>query len=290
MKHLKHITENFQKINENLSFPLFKNEKQLKEKLITNKDFANGDVSDAITDVIYDRWHLDNNMNYNAILEWTKNEYGMIPYFSMMFSLYDGQVCNGGHLQYYDNGYASSNSRGFGQTYENIDIHEDFVDTFKKLNLENVLKDGDIVYNIISSFTLDLDSDIEECDNCGGSGWINCESCNGEGHVKCNTCDGYGEDDDGNRCSECDGDGVIDCDECYGKGDARCGDCDGSGEYDTGNMIPDTSYWNDLDLQWYKINESIRNQYDDYLKTLILDGEEIKKLVEFANSSQKYNI
>lgn len=290
MKHIKHINEKFQKVNENLLFPLFKNEKQLKDKLMVEKDFASGHVSNAITDVIYEKWQSDDNMKYDNILKWTKNEYGLIPYFTMMFSVYNGQVCNGGHAQYYDNGYASSNSRGFGATYENIDLHEDFVEIFEELNLRKILPYGNKMYNIISSFTLNLEEEVEECSNCDGSGETECGECDGSGEVECSACNGTGEDENGEICEECDGSGHVDCDECYGKGYYKCDDCDGSGQYDTGHMIPDTETWSTLDSQWYEINDAVEEQYNDYLKTLTLSGDTIEDLIEIAKTSQTYNI
>lgn len=290
MKHLKHINEDFQKINENLLFKLFKNEEKLKAKLLENKSFANGEVSEAITDIIYDKWQSENGLSYNDILDWTSNEYGLIPYFTMMFRIYDGQVCNGGHMQYYENGYASVDSRGFGHSYKNVEQHDDFVYTFKNLDLKEILPDGDKMYDIIESFSLDLEPETEECGNCNGDGWSSCDECGGEGHVKCDSCNGSGEDEEGNECSECDGDGVVDCDECNGRGDIRCDECDGTGQYETGEEIPDSSYWSTLDTKWYQINENIERQYDDYLKTLSLDGEIIEDLIELSNSTHKYNV
>lgn len=290
MKHIKHVNEFFQKINENLIFPLFKNEKQLKDKLVKKRYFADGNISDAITNVIYAKWQSDNNIRYDQILDWTRNEYGLIPYFTMMFSVYDGQVCNGGHSQYFYNGYASSNSRGVAHTYNDIDKHEKFVKVFNDLNLREILPYGNKMYNIISSFTLELDNEIEECSNCGGSGEVECSECGGDGEIECSNCGGTGEDVNGETCEECGGSGQVDCDECNTRGIYKCDDCGGGGEYDTGRMVPDTNFWSKLDTQWYEINESVEEQYNNYLKTLTLDGEKIGELVEIAKSTQKYNI
>lgn len=292
MKHIKYINEDFQKINEKLLFPLFKNENKLKNELLADNDFSNGDIFEGITNVLYRKWQSENNMKYEGILNYAHTEYGMIPYFSMMFSTYDGQVCNGGHLQYFDNGYASYNSNGYGKTYENINIHENFIDTFNQLDLRDVLSHGNKMYNIISSFTLELDTEIEQCSNCGGSGEVDCDVCNGSGSSDCRHCGGSGEDDneEDGMCSECDGTGQVDCDECGGAGSQKCDDCDGAGEYDTDNLVPDTRHWNRLDSEWYDINEEVKKEYNDYLKTLILDGEKIEELVKISNHYQKYNL
>lgn len=56
-------------------------------------------------------------------------------------------------------------------------------------------------------------------------------------------------------------------------------------------LTMDSRRWDKLDYEWYDdINEDIMEDFNDYLKTLILDGEKMMSLIELANSSQKYNI
>jgi len=285
MKKIKHISE-FLKIYENNNNLLFKNETKLKNELMFDKDFAKGDVHQGLVNIFYNNWKND----YDSTLEWVDETYGKLALFCMYLGSYNGQVCNGGHSQYFGNGYASLESRGFSGNYTDIDKHDNFVDLFKKLNFNNILPLGKTVYNIISEFNLDLVEETEDCGSCNGTGQEECYECGGRCRVDCPECGGDGEYGDGEECGECDGNGQIDCPECDGEGDHRCDDCNGTGGYDTGHDMPDTSTWELLDKRWYKINEKFLDEFDAYLKSLTLDGTKIDKLVELSKNTQKFNI
>lgn len=288
MKYLKHINEF--RIYENTQNPLFINQDKLKDLLLKNEDFAIGEVADAITDSAYVEWKNRNNWNYEDAVNWLQENFGNLPAFTMYLNSYNGQVCNGGHHQYFDNGYASANSRGFGAVYHDIDAHDNFVELFKILDISNILPSGKKAYDVISKFELDLEDEIETCDNCSGNGQVDCSKCSGNGSIDCEECDGSGEDSEGGECSNCDGNGTIDCDECDGKGSEHCDECDGQGEIETGNQNPDTNVWELLDTQWYEINEEFMKEFDDYLKSLTLDGEKISELVDIAYATQAYKL
>jgi len=68
------------------------------------------------------------------------------------------------------------------------------------------------------------------CDECD-SGKIDCPECDGSGEIQCGTCDGEGQDDEGNPCEDCNGDGTVKCEDCWGHGTKECSDCDGEGFY-----------------------------------------------------------
>ena len=56
-------------------------------------------------------------------------------------------------------------------------------------------------------------------------------------------------------------------------------------------LTRDSRKWDKLDDHWYDdINEDIMEDFNNYLKTLTLDGDKITNLIEFTNSSIKYNI
>lgn len=284
MKHIKKLNEYFNILN---TKP-FKNEVELKTLLMKDKDFAEGEVFQGLLNVIHSFW--DDKMSYDNIIDFVKNKFGNIPLFALFLGKYNYQVENGGHMQYYDNGYASANSRGFGRTYENIDIHEDFVELFKALAMDEILTNGSEALDIIKDFDLDLENEIETCSYCNGSGQENCYTCNGNGVIDCTECGGDGEID-GEECSNCGGDGVTPCEECDGNGTHNCDECDGSGEYDTGNTVPSNKEdWERLDNRWYEINEDLIKSFDGYLQSLTLDGERIADLVKLAKPTQQYNL
>jgi len=295
MKKLMNFTGFFGKLNEKFTYDtFFNNESQLKDILLKNKHFSNDDVIHGITVAIYDDYDekfKKNNVAWDQLkfYSWIKSEYGIIPYFTLLFSNYNGQVCNGGHSQYFGNGYASSNPSGMSGNYIDIATHEEFTGLFFDLDLNNILPSGQIAMDIIDSFELDLDDEIEDCSSCGGKGVVECDECDGACRVDCSSCCGSGKDDE-QECSECSGDGQIECEYCHGDGEQECTDCSGDGEINTGFRVPDTESWSELDDRWYKIDEKIVEEYNNYLKTLTLDDEKISDLAEYANSSQKYNI
>jgi hypothetical protein len=287
MKNLKHINEFLSKIYENVD--TFDNESKLKDLLMKNQDFAKGDVHQAIVDIAHDEWK-NNDWYYEDICNWLRTNFGELAELAMYFAKYNYQVGNGGHSQYFGNGYASSSTRGYSSDYDNIDTHERFVELFTKLDLNKTLETGPKVYDIISSFDLELEDDNEQCEECGGKGEVDCTYCNGTGSIECEQCHGSGEDSEGEECSNCDGDGNVECEECRGGGTERCGECNGEGEVDSGSQTPNTQTWEKLDDKWYEINDKFMEEFNDYLKSLTLDGEKIEDLIELANKTQKYNL
>ena len=279
------------KIFENSSSSLFKNEHELKEILIKDEDFAKGEVHQAINNIMYDKWEKNNDWGYDNVVEWFSNKFGTLPEFCIYLGSYNGQVCDGGHHQYFDNGYASSESKGMWGSSKDTKKHDEFIHLFKELDLDKI-EFGKEAYNIANRFELELDDEYETCSECGGSGDANCEDCNGYGTKECGSCGGSGEDseDEDEYCSECGGDGEILCDTCSGDGSNRCEECDGSGEYVSEHDVPNTYLWEKLDSEWYKVNDSFMDSFDNYLKTLTLDGEKISDLVETSKETQNFNL
>lgn len=286
MRNLKHINEFF-KILENENKTSFKNEKELRKQLLENKDFAKGEIHQALLDVFHEHWQKVN-VKYESILLWINKEYGILAAFAMQLAKYNYQVGNGGHIQYFDNGYASTteNNRNYG--FKNINLHDEFVNLFKELNMDTILPHGKEAYNIISNFELEFYEPEEDCYFCHGNGDIECYTCNGEGKVDCEECYGSGENGD-EPCSNCDGEGSIECEDCEGKGNMECEDCDGKG-YTVEEEKPYTEEWGKLDDEWYNVEQYIIEGFENYLHTLTLDGETMSNLITFAEQMQKYNL
>jgi hypothetical protein len=290
MKYIKLINE-FLKIYENNQESLFINQEKLKNLLLKSKELAKGDIIFAICKLAYDEFENQHDSHYEDEIDWLQRNFGDLAAFIMHLFFYNGQVCNGGHMQYYENGYASNQNRGYDYSnYTDIDNHEKFIKLFKSLELDNLLPSGKKAYDIISKFKLELNDEVEICINCDGDGKIQCSDCDDNGHIDCEQCGGTGEYGD-ETCGNCGGDGTIECSNCGGKGAEECNDCDGKGEIETGNQKPsNTSEWSILDTQWYDINDQFMKEFEDYLKSLILDGEIIEDLIEFADKTQKYNL
>jgi len=165
MKHVKMYEDNDFTI-------LFENENELKNLLLKNKFFSEGDVFSGIIDVSYK--HFTPKIGYDNFLEIIKTKFGLLPYFCILLGSYNGQVCNGGHMQYFDNGYASSKSRKKydGSDYDNVNLHEKLLRLFKFLKIEQCVpkKLGEKVYSIMKDF--DFDCVAFECYN-GDDGQYN---------------------------------------------------------------------------------------------------------------------
>lgn len=284
----------FKIFENNNNLPIFKNEDKIKEYLSNNQEVSEGDIHQGIIDLIHDEWNSKiKGASYDQILDWTSEEFGQLPLFAMYLAKYNYQVGNGGHAQYFDNGYASSQSGGYGSKYSNIDKHKDFIDIFKDLEMDEILPSGKKALNIIEKFEIDLNDEIETCSNCGGRGEVPCDNCNGGGQVDCDYCSGSGEDEEGEECGNCSGDGHFDCENCNGKGSDACEDCDGEGEISTGQQVPNYSEWSELDDQWYNINDDLMSEFNDYLKRLTLDNTKMTDIIKSAKikcDAKKYNL
>lgn len=274
----------FEKID-NTEF--FKNEKHIKDLLLEDEDFAEGDVHQALMNIIYKDYDINNkDYEYQRMLTYTFENFGILPEFAILLGKYNYQVGNGGHSQYYENGYA-------GNHKERLDIHENFVQLFQDLDMTNILSSGKLAYDIIDDFELEYDEDIENCSFCGGSGEEECSTCSGNGEVDCSECDGTGEieeDEEFVPCSNCDASGRIPCDECEGNGHTTCSACDGTGNTEVEIDQPITTEWSKLDDKWYLIDDDIMEQFNNYLKSLNLDGEKMTDLIALADHYQKYNL
>lgn len=90
------------------------------------------------------------NWGYSDMVEWTKETFG--EWFAMMILLgkYNQQVCNGGHIQYLDNGYASVSMRGWG-SHDDIGLHQEMESYFEKFWLKE-LPEGEKVFEILKEF------------------------------------------------------------------------------------------------------------------------------------------
>jgi len=240
--------------------------------------------------------------DYERLMKMEK-DFGVEFAILTLFGYYDSQVCNGGHAQYWDNGYASLDSSGFGNSHIDTGIIHYMVENFKDAGLYDselgkkvfgILEDAEEVYE---NFT----EGEQRCDSCNGDGEEeeSCYNCDG-GQIldDCGNCSGDGqyEDEDGEMedCSECGGEGEveIDCPDCEGEGLIynSCDYCDGSGYVD-----PRQDYKNELDnldSKYYNINEDWMKYLNEFSKNLIKNkySKEEWELFKVRNQAEKYNI
>lgn len=102
------------------------------------------------------------NWGYSDMVKWMRVTYG--SWFAMMILLgkYNQQVCNGGHIQYLDNGYASVSMRGWGGA-DDIGLHQNMENYFKNFWLKE-LPHGEEIFEIMEDFRPEFKRDFAEGD------------------------------------------------------------------------------------------------------------------------------
>lgn len=129
-------------------------------------------------------------------------EFDEKTYFVLLFCQYTYQVNNGGHSQYFENGYASYDDldKGyFGNKCTDLDVHHEMIDLFKKyFNTTDIS-----IYNKFLQILKNFDNTIsnEDCSECGGSGFYEDEDEDGNIYYDntCMYCHGSGIDENSYR-------------------------------------------------------------------------------------------
>jgi len=243
------------------SFKLFEANKEVNILDIMNLDsYKEGNYSGAIVDFV------NNNYGREKVTDFPKEINNAINLIIMMNN-YVYQVGNGGHLQYYENGYASRGSSGFGGHHSDIETHLEMMELLKGSDLYNspMMK---TIYGVLEGFADYMKRYAEygndDCDACDGSGWeqMNCDYCNGEGTVD-------------------HGDGEETCEECGGSGeeDIDCSQCGGEGKEEI-----NVDLLNRLDDKLYQFHtDDIEKELNEYA------GKYINAIVDTANMVQNLN-
>lgn len=140
--------------------------------------------------IAYADWQAADDWSYAKMLENAREKYGELVEFAILIGKYNQQVCNGGHFQYWDNGYASA-----GGDITDAILHERLVELFDKFEFSK-LKMGNAVYVGLKSFlqSAQRPGDCYECH--GEGGWHETDDDGGDPYFdKCCTCGGSGDDD-----------------------------------------------------------------------------------------------
>lgn len=105
----------------------------------------------------------------NEVWQWVDQTYGEFVNFFVQLGKLNQQVCNGGFLQYYTNGYASEESEGAFFNYEgDISLHQWMTEKLQEwLQLDDDFKQVSCIQSalkIFQQFTIETDAD-EYIDN-----------------------------------------------------------------------------------------------------------------------------
>ena len=118
-------------------------QEKVKEELAIN---SNNDIHQAIMNVAYNSYNsylgeLNSKLKeenrpqvrwfYSGLCEWTRFQLGDLAEFAVLIGKYNQQVENGGHEQYWFNGYASIDGR-----YKDLYLHMDLIEYLEVLRGE----------------------------------------------------------------------------------------------------------------------------------------------------------
>lgn len=197
------------------------------------------------------------------MLENAVEKYGLAFKTLVQLGKYNYQVCNGGHYQYFDNGYASDGGGCFQRHDPECALHNEMIEAFNDVIMKNApeefkdtLRRG---FKIMARFHITVDTERyvdEDCDECSGYGTVDCQHCDGNGVV---------EEDDGEETT---------CPECGGRCTVTCDSCDGKGRVEVDNEnyeMPDNlESLKKLDDEWYEQDEQFMTALNAVAKKLIL--------------------
>ena len=80
------------------------------------ESYLNGEFHQSILDIGYCWWQKELVDRYSDMIEKMKDDFGKEFAILILLGKYNQQVGNGGHQQYFDNGYASAGSDGSHST------------------------------------------------------------------------------------------------------------------------------------------------------------------------------
>lgn len=125
---------------------------------------AERSVWQQFLDLGYNEWQTRKELSYPDMLTWVANTYGEVVKLFILLGKYNQQVCNGGHVQYFDNGYASG-PLGFGRRHsDDCELHDELKRLFTKYGFHN-LKHGQEIYAILNEFVVERATEDEYSEN-----------------------------------------------------------------------------------------------------------------------------
>jgi hypothetical protein len=155
---------------------------------------------DALRELNIKKTDARNAWGYGEMLDNARDKYGELFFVLTLAGKYNQQVGNGGHIQYFDNGYGGRDEGGFGRDHDpSMPLHRELVREFE-LTILPLAKEGaerellEKALHVMKDFKITVDRDryhTESCDECGGSGEVDGEE---EGETEtCGSCDGRGD-------------------------------------------------------------------------------------------------
>lgn len=154
-----------------------------------HKEIAEGESAhQAILNVFYRRWWAGDYGGYPKMVDAAGGENPLYS-FAILIGKYHQQVCNGGHIQYVENGYASS--EGIPSSDSDLDLHQRLIEYTQEF-LPEVSPIKAPLLGIMKQLAIDV---FTTCTECGGSGEYEGYDEEGEEstYETCDYCGGTGE-------------------------------------------------------------------------------------------------
>ena len=219
---------------------------ELRHRIQFMDDYEKKNYHQCLLNVVYNDWQTvdraaqilsrpELSWGYDDALNNAVKKYGPITKLATLIGKYNQQVGNGGHFQYFDNGYANEG----GGCMSNHDpdeliLHQDMIDSMEECkDLFDCCPQYHPVLEIMKRFQPEVDTEAyDECE---------CYNCNGSGTVS-------REDEE---------------DEDAGEWEDQCDDCDGTGyeqcENENRGMLLNQSCLDQLDKEYYQVMEGWMN-------------------------------
>lgn len=123
-----------------------------------------------LMDLGYREWQKPENRKwcYREMVEWAGETYGEMVKLFILLGAANYQICNGGFLQYFDNGYASGEGGCFHRHDEDILLHKEMLALAGKYGLHQ-LETGAEIFAILAAFRIvvsDASESEDEDDDC----------------------------------------------------------------------------------------------------------------------------
>lgn len=135
---------------------------KLKYEVVTNRNeqLQKDGYHQTIMNIMYDYWKAQSQpMQYKEILEWFESKYGELAKFAVLIGKYNQQVTNGGHIQYFSNGYCDGTGSSFCDHDIKLPLHKNLIELLKrtKLTCDTVKK----ALDILERLEIEQDDDYE---------------------------------------------------------------------------------------------------------------------------------
>jgi hypothetical protein len=240
------------------------------------EDYQQGDYHQAIMNVGYNAYNKENIESAEDMFEYVESNFGKDFKMLIQIGNYNYQVGNGGHSQYWHNGYASQGSSGCMADHKDCDNLKDMIESIRHSIFYKKYTTPKLVVRMMEEYKNILDEYDERCDECNGQGYKDedCDNCHTNGTIE-------------DSCDYCDGD---DCEECGGKGyiEEDCFDCNGQGYISYDCEYCDNGYnelhVDHLDDPYYNISDKFMEECNDFAKRVIDNYYNVNKAFKNINN------